>query len=204
MGRSSLGTECNPATICDVGCGAGDVLTNVAKHAPSARDCVGYDLYQPPQAWEKNTNPRVRFRLADFAVSDERYELVMLIDVVEHLEDPFSFVRQLVGRAKWFVFHIPLDLSILTLLRGGLTETRRQVGHMHWFTKPLAEAFLADAGLTVLSEQFTAASLFLKPRTVRARAARSPRRLAMRLNPELAALTLGGMSLMVLAVPDGG
>src|SRR5947199_9588003 len=62
----------HPASICDVGCGSGDVLTNVAKHAPSARDCVGYDVFQPSQAWEKNTNPRVRFRLADFATSDER------------------------------------------------------------------------------------------------------------------------------------
>lgn len=40
----------------------------------------------------------------------------MLIDVFEHIEDYMDFLRSINSRAKYFVFHIPLDMYIQGLI----------------------------------------------------------------------------------------
>jgi len=108
-----------PKTICEVGCGAGEVLKQLEKRLANECDLLGCDI--SPQAIElcgSRANERLHFLLGDATKMPERFfDLILVSDVVEHLEDYFSFLRNIKERALYKIFQIPLDLSVQTVLR---------------------------------------------------------------------------------------
>lgn len=194
----------NPATVCEVGCGAGEILNRLHAELP-ATDFFGYEV--SPQAYEicsAKTKERLQFRLGDLLETEERFDLLLCIDVFEHVPDYLSFLERLRGRASRFIFHIPLDLSALSLLRPArLMKTRYGVGHLHMFTAETALAVLKDTGYETLDSFFTAGGLELEKNQKRLRTvlANLPRRVLGKFSPRLAARILGGYSLLVFAKP---
>lgn len=117
-----------PATIAEVGCGAGAILEELGRRLPSAR-LVGYDLSEDAAAfWPTRRSMRVDFRLADFTRDDGHYDALLCLDVFEHVEDYYAFLRAIRGRADHTVFHIPLDISVLNIAMGGIMERGRAWG----------------------------------------------------------------------------
>lgn len=194
----------NPVTVCEVGCGAGEILNRLHAELPAA-NFFGYEV--SPQAYEicsAKTKERLQFRLGDLLETEERFDLLLCIDVFEHVPDYLSFLERLRGRANRFIFHIPLDLSALSLLRPArLMKTRYGVGHLHMFTAETALAVLKDTGYETLDSFFTAGGLELEKNQKRLRTvlANLPRRVLGKFSPRLAARILGGYSLLVFAKP---
>jgi SAM-dependent methyltransferase len=145
-----------PETICDVGCGAGRVLELVHAGLHGACQCSGYEI--SPQAFalaRKLSSDRLQFKLEDIRQVDARFDLLLLLDVIEHLEDYFTFLRELKGKATYKIFQIPLDLSMRTVLLGQLGRFRAAYGHLHYFTKELALQMLRDVGYEILDYEYT-------------------------------------------------
>jgi hypothetical protein len=195
-----------PRWIAEVGCGAGDVLLELAAALPEA-ELSGFDI-APDAArfWSDHGNARVTFRTADFlGETTGHYDLVLLLDVIEHLANPYAFLERIRSRADYFVFHIPLDLTALTVLREWpLLHVRAKVGHLHYYTRGLAMALLQESGFEVMQSQYTGAGLYAPKRSLRARLAALPRRLLSAASPDLSARLLGGETLIVLARPLAG
>lgn len=190
-----------PRTVCEVGCGAGEILRNLGALLPDETRFVGYDI--SPDAYRlcsQRADSRFRFRLGDLLEEDVRFDLVMAIDVFEHVEDYFSFLRKLRGKARYKVFHIPLDLSAFALLRGRpLEHLWHSVGHIHQFTKDTALAALADTGYKVLDWSYTSGRTELPNLGWKTRLLKWPRKAFHAVAPDAAARILGGYSLLVLA-----
>lgn len=192
-----------PRSIAEIGCGAGEVLRCVQTRLGMDVVCRGYDI--SPQAHSlasSKARSNLEYVLGDLNESEsaDPYDLVMAIDVFEHVEDCFGFLRRLRTRGIYKVFHIPLDLSILAILRrNGLLAVRESVGHIHYFTKETALRTLTDTGYEVLDSFYTAGSIELPNRGWRADLIRLPRLLGHRIDPDRTARFLGGFSLMVLA-----
>lgn len=190
----------SPRSVCEVGCGAGGILAEMSARLGAGVEMVGYEV--SPQAFElcrPKASPRLTFRLEDLlaAPAGDPYDVVMAIDVFEHVEDYIGFLRALRGRGRHKVFHIPLDVSCQTVARAAPFETlRREVGHLHFFTKETALATLAEAGYEVLDTAYTSKSMNLSRL---ARAARLVRKAPFRLAPDMTVRLLGGYSLLVLA-----
>lgn len=128
------------------------------------------------------------------------YDLLLLIDVLEHMENPFDFLRRVASRANWLVLHIPLDLHAQGALRNSpLLRAYHQTGHLHYWNKDLALAFLREVGLEVIQWEYSAGAIELPATWVGQKLARWPRRFFFALAPDLAVRTLGGYSLLVLA-----
>ncbi len=194
--------ELNPATVCEVGCGAGEILNHL--HAElSGTKFFGYEV--SPQAFaicSAKSKDRLQFFLGDLLETDERFDLLLCIDVFEHVPNYLSFLERLRKHASHFIFHIPLDLSLLSLLRPKrLMQTRYGVGHLHTFTHEIALAVLKDTGYEVVDSFLTAGGLELEKnqRRLRTVLASLPRRVLGKINPRLAARLLGGYSLLALA-----
>ncbi|MEN9630073.1 MAG: hypothetical protein RJA10_3301 [Pseudomonadota bacterium] len=192
-----------PATVAEVGCGAGGVLQALsAGWGPSVR-CSGFEV--SPDAFArcqgKAAPPQLQFHLADLLADDQaHFDLLLAIDVFEHVDDYLGFLRRLRGKGRHTVFHIPLDLSAQTVLRGTpLLTARHTVGHLHHFTQQTALATLRDAGYEVLDQRYTAGALDLPARHWKAALMKLPRRLLFALAPDLTVRALGGWSLLVLA-----
>jgi cyclopropane fatty-acyl-phospholipid synthase-like methyltransferase len=188
-----------------VGCGAGEILKQLQEHL--GNNCVlwGYEI--SPQAFElcqSRVNDKLHFKLADFTQErDVFFEIILLMDVIEHLEDYFSFLRAIQLKGQYKLLHIPLDLTVNTVLSGKLNRFRENYGHLHHFTKDIALQMLNEVGYEVLDYFYTPASLELPAVKFRSEVKRRllglPRRLAFVLNEDLAARLLGGWALMVLA-----
>ncbi len=190
-----------PATICEVGCGAGEILHQLSEHYAD-KQYIGYEI--SPQAFEMCQNKstdNVTFHLRDLLDDDDaRFDLVLAIDVIEHVEDCFGFLRKLMGKGEYKIFHIPLDLSVQTVLRSSpITRARASVGHIHYFTKETALETLKDTGYEIVDHFYTCGSTELPNRGWKANLMNIPRKLAYGLHKDLAVRLLGRYSLLVLA-----
>lgn len=190
-----------PASICEIGCGAGDVLAQMKKNHPDAM-LTGYDISNDAaRFWKDHEGLGIRFHCGDFLVlNQEYYDCILLLDVIEHLDNPFSFLTEIRKRAKYFVFHFPLDLSMLTVMREkSLLLARQNVGHIHYFTKGLALTLLHESGFDVMHWRYTNASLSGPCRSLKTQLASLPRRFAYLVNKDIGVRLLGGETLMALA-----
>lgn len=189
-----------PRTVCEVGCGAGEILSRLAAALPPETLLDGYEI--SPQAYAlctERATERLRFHCEDLLASDAGpFDLMLCIDVFEHVEDYMGFLRALRLKARRHIFHIPLDLNAQSILRAHpVMLEREQVGHLHYFTKETALATLKDTGYEVLDWFYTPGAL-LNPRSLKARLASWPRKLSSLINQDLTVRVLGGYSLLVL------
>jgi cyclopropane fatty-acyl-phospholipid synthase-like methyltransferase len=187
--------------ICEVGCGTGQILLTLEKSFPAA-SLSGYEISS--QAFRRATSKETsntKFYLKDLlAEGDLHFDLVLAIDVMEHVEDYISFVKRLKEFGTFKIFHIPLDLSAQSILRAWpIAELRRNVGHIQYFFKQTALATLEDCGYTVIDHCYTASRLELPNQAISSRMMRVPRRMMFALNADFAVRLLGGYSLLVLA-----
>jgi len=190
------------ASCIEVGCGAGYILKYLSEKYRSAR-FTGYDI--SPQLrpfWDNVVDDRITFHRCNFCESTEKYDLLLLIDVFEHVEDYLGFLRSLSTRAKYFVFHIPLDMNVQLLLRDRHAHFRDTIGHLHYFSKSSAIRTLEDAGYEIKNWFYTASSqeAGLSKRSIKSNALNIVRRFLFRACPDLVVKSLGGYSIMVLAV----
>lgn len=186
-----------PSTICDVGCGTAGVLARLGRETDA--ELTGWELSPDATrlAWE--LHPTVKVIEGDLLESDSVYDVVLALDVFEHIDDYMGFLRALRARGEHFVFHIPLDMTAQMVIRASpLMICRQQVGHLHYFSRDTALATLRDCGYSVLSETYTWASVE-QPKSLRNRIAAMPRAVGRRLNEHVTVRLLGGASLLVLA-----
>lgn len=191
-----------PSTICEVGCGAGAILQRLQKTMPGPATFTGYEI--SPYAYELSKareSERLRFKMGDILdEADAHYDLILMIDLIEHVEDLYGFLRKIREHGEMFVFHIPLDLSVQGLVRAKpLLEARESVGHIHYFYKDTALAVLQESGYDIIDWFYTPGALELTISSLRQRVANGPRKVLYRLHKDLAVRILGGYSLMVLA-----
>jgi len=139
--------QISPLTVCDVGCGAGEVLRQLQKTLASDCKLYGYDV--SPQAIDLaagRANERLHFCLEDFCTADGVwFDLLLALDVLEHVEDDragllnmFSVLRP-GGRA---IVLVPEGMSIY----GTLDEV---LGHCRRYSEEELRGKFADAGFHV-------------------------------------------------------
>jgi SAM-dependent methyltransferase len=191
-----------PRTVCEVGCGAGEILAQL--HGALGASCAFTGCEISPDAYaiaRGRARPGLSFELKDLSKDpDARFDIILLIDVIEHLEDYFSFLRALKDKSRYKILHIPLDLSAQSVLRRGrLIRERDAVGHLHYFTEETALRTVEDSGYVVRDHFLTSGATEVDVHSTLAKAARYPRKLVSAISSDLAARLLGGFSVMVLA-----
>lgn len=191
----------HPKTICEAGCGAGEVLRQLQLRMPPDCEFCGYEI--SPQAFEfcqSRANDRIHFQLADLCKdTGVHFDLLLVLDVVEHVEDYFSFLRDARTKADHAIFHFPLDISVQAVIRkNGMTKRREEHAHIHYFTKELALATLRDTGYKVRDWLYAPRSNEIGPQLIQ-KLFRLPRATFFAVHRDLAVRVLGGYTLMVLA-----
>lgn len=163
----------------------------------------GYEI--SPQAFEickRKCNDRLRFKLKDIRTEkDVFFHVILLIDVIEHIEDYLSFLRKIKAKSRYKILHIPLDLSVQSVFRRSkLLQSRELVGHIHYFTKEIALYMLKDVGYEVLDYFYTSGSIDLPSKSVKSYIAKVARKVFFSIHEYFAVRILGGCGLMVLAM----
>ncbi|MEM9773223.1 MAG: class I SAM-dependent methyltransferase [Chloroflexota bacterium] len=191
-------------SICEIGCGVGEILVQLQKGLSSSISIEGYEI--SPQAYQlslSRQNENLKFYCEDLLLLDNHYDLMLCIDVIEHVDDYLDFVRKLRDKAKYTLFHIPLDLSVQTVLRSTpIQYVREKVGHIHYFTKDIAIAALLDSGYEIVDYQYTAGQLEISKSSL-SKWLFWPRKLITSINEDFGVRLLGGYSLLILTKPRG-
>ncbi len=195
--RNSL----QPGTVAEIGCGSGEILVNLKRLRPETR-ITGFEI--SPQAYAICSAKRsegLDFTLGNLLETKlEPFDLLLAIDVFEHVPDYLGFLKALRGRSRHAIFHIPLDLSVQSLLRGtSFPVLRDQTGHLHYFFRYTALATLRDCGFTIIDWNYTRSSQELPGKSMRTKIANVPRKIMQSFSEDLSARIFGGYSLMVLA-----
>lgn len=187
-----------PTSALDIGCGAGQCLMYVANKYDIMKTSMGIE--PSPDVDPQFPPDTIRFQRCTIDQVTEHFDLAMMLDVFEHVEDYMGTLRVTRSKANWFGFHIPLDIYAMRVLAGRMTTSRRQHGHLHYFSKETAIATLEDTGYEVVDWKFTNAA-FEGPN----RNPNSPRNLFRRLMSSISmsftSRLMGGFSLAVLAKP---
>ena len=193
----------HPVTVADVGCGAGGVLYHLLKKNPGIEKLQGYDISR--EAIEMalpKASPKLSFYQENYLLKPAEYtDLLLCIDVIEHVDDVYGFVSALTSKAKYFVFHIPLDLSGRTVLKPHvMQEQRKSVGHIHYFTKHTAAWLLEDCGCRIIDWVYTKPVTDWEPsNSFKQGVKKMLRNFSFALNKDISAKLWGGYSIMVLA-----
>ncbi|HVU11644.1 MAG TPA: class I SAM-dependent methyltransferase [Phototrophicaceae bacterium] len=189
-------------TITEIGCGAGEILHQLQHQLPAEIEFYGYDI--SPQAialCQERENEKLHCFCEDLLTKEVApADLLLCIDVFEHIEDYMGFLRALTGKATYKMFHIPLDITVQTVFRSKpILHGRDSLGHLHYFWKDTALATLRDTGYTILDWTYTYAGLERADYSFKRRLAKLPRQALNKMNPDFAVRLLGGASLLALA-----
>jgi cyclopropane fatty-acyl-phospholipid synthase-like methyltransferase len=190
--------EVKPNTICEIGCGAGGILAELQKMLPDHITFIGYDISPQAHALSARfSSPRCQFILGDAFADESQYDLVLVMDVIEHVEDYFSFLRDVRQKGGLKVYHIPLDAYVSGILRGN--NSWDSAGHLHLFTIETALKALEHTGHRVVDWTFTDGAIVAPQQTTRGRIANLLRIPLSKFSTKLTSRLLGGYSMLVLA-----
>jgi len=190
-----------PKTICEVGCGSGEILHHLQQRMPVSCEFTGYEI--SPQAYElckQRTNERLCFLLKNFSDDDDTsWDLILLIDLIEHLEDYFQFLREIKGKSQYKILHIPIEMFALSALYPQfLLGQRKKVGHLHYFSKDIALQMLRDLGFEIIDYSYTAGYALPRDYGLKDKLLKIPRWLFFPASNDLTVRVFGGYSLLVL------
>lgn len=159
-----------PSRIAEVGCGVGEILHQLYQALPADCSFAGYEI--SPQAIElcgQRKSERLQFYLGDILEEETTtpFDLIMALDVFEHVEDYVGFLRRLRAKAKYKIFHVPLEMSVLSVMRmTPILNARDRVGHLHYFCKETALATLNDNGYQIIDWFYTSGPINRPPRVM--------------------------------------
>ena len=184
-----------PKTIGEVGCGAGEVVRQLQLKMDPECKFYGYDISPQAIALAKpRENARLHFELADVCTAaTPPFDLMLILEVVDHIEDYFGFLRALKPKSIFKLFHFSLDLSVQNAIRSGALLRQRDVYvHIQYFNKETMLRTLQETGYEILDYFYTPYGI----RFAGGRAGRwllKPLRwLFFKINQDLAVRVLGG------------
>lgn len=186
-------------TVCEVGCGSGEILVQLAKEF-KVKTWTGYDISPDAIRIAKSKETaNIHFDLKDITQKEDKssFDLMLVIDVLEHLNDYFSFIDQIQSKAEFFLFHIPLDMCLWSLFREQiLIESKQRVGHIHNFTEDFILSILRDHGFQDLDCIYT--EPLFKPVKLKHKLVSFVRKSLFKIAPKFTTKTLGGYSILIL------
>lgn len=145
----------------EIGCGNGAYLLplehEIDKHIEKF-SLVGFDI--APNAIkaaieDNEQDSHIQFLIGSAEDIREKVDCIFLMDVVEHVENPYSFMRKLKGKSKYIIVHLPLEHSFGHIVLGKPTKSYNDFKHIHFFSWETANILFRETGFSVDKFQFT-------------------------------------------------
>lgn len=140
-------------TLLDIGCGDGLLLSLLKEKGVAAK---GIDISEEGVAKSRAKGLDVAVYDADGPVpfSDNAFDVVILLDVLEHLYAPEELLKEAARVSKrWVIVGVPNFSSIaarLQVVSGAVPENNRpNKGHVYWFNEVTLYTVLHQAHLLV-------------------------------------------------------
>src|SRR4051812_23180865 len=103
-----------PRTLVEIGCGAGDLLAQLAERGTAER-LDGFEIAPPAVQIARDRDiPRARIELFDGAhvpAAAGAYDLAVVSHVREHVPDPPALLAEAARVASWVMVEVPLEVN---------------------------------------------------------------------------------------------
>lgn len=192
--------------ISDIGCGSGQILIMANNSNLFNKRCVfdGYDINPDAIKEAKKNSSKLSFFNEDFVnLKEAKRDLIIAADVFEHVQDTYDFLTKLKDKGDFFLFNIPLEISLFSMIRKKniFKDSFNNVGHLHFYTKRTALLTLENLGFKILDYNLVNNRFeeFKKTKKIRSLLINIPQYFVEKVNQNLACSIFGGYSLVVLA-----
>lgn len=195
--------------VVDIGCGSAQILKNIAgdfKSKAINAEYQGYDISSDIIKKAKDNFKQAEFFARNFSSSqyaqnNQKISIALLIDILEHIENPNTFLSDIAKVSDYIICHLPLEDNLMVNFRNLKNKFKETVGHINYYNKKSALAMFEQAGLTAENIGYTCSdcSADYKLESLPRRLILQPlRRLFFKLSPDWTAKVLGNCSLMLL------
>jgi SAM-dependent methyltransferase len=134
-------------TIGEIGCATGEIVANFPGADVSRR--VGFDLSELNVECATNRFPNTTFVADPAQFYRERYDLVILSDILEHVPDDAQLLREASKVAKILLINLPLEKCLTYMFRRYGPEDPS--GHLRWYSPSDGLRLFDRADLDVLA-----------------------------------------------------
>lgn len=184
--------------FCEIGCGAGKVVEIISSKYKKKK-FFGYEISKIAFKMCNNRLSNVKYYNKSLESIKKKFDIILCADVLEHVENPYLFLRNIKKKSKYQVFHVPLDLSVNSILRKSvLLSVRKEVGHLHLYTKKLIIDDLKRSNFEIIDYFYTFNLNIYKNGSFFQKLFAVLRNLFYFLNKDLAVNLLGGYSILIL------
>jgi len=183
--------------FCEVGCGAGKILVYLSKKYKN-KFFYGYEISRKAYSMSDKKLKNVKY-YNKILNKKKTFDIILCADVLEHVENPYKFLREIKKTSKYQILHIPLDLSINSIFRKSvLLKARKEVGHLHFYNKELILHDLQKLNFKVVDYYYTFNENIYTRGSWAQKLIATIRKLIFFVNRDLAVNFLGGFSLLIL------
>ena len=142
-----------PRSVAEVGCGDGVLLTLLARRGIGVQR-HGFEITERAvqiAAGRPEIERVERFDGATLPVADGAYDLAVLSHVLEHVPEPGALLAETARASRAVVLEVPLEAN-RAASRPAAEAARRQIGHLHRFSRAGVHRMVREAGLRVEAE----------------------------------------------------
>ena len=136
--------------VLDIGCGNGALSYDIAK---KAKKVVGIDLNEKNISFAKERYSKENIEWGDALkdLPDERFDVIIMSNVLEHIENRVEFLGRLREKAATFLIRVPMiNRDWITLYKKEMgLDYRLDKGHFVEYTLESFERELEKAGLRI-------------------------------------------------------
>ncbi|MDZ8052245.1 MAG: class I SAM-dependent methyltransferase [Aulosira sp. ZfuVER01] len=124
--------------IADVGAGVGGVVVETVKQLTQnyqnlAVDAVGFEISPYAVKAGRELFPNLDLHQKFFESSDGPFDVVLFIDVLEHLENPWEMLRIARDNSRYIIVRQPLLDNFSTFRHNNYSNQRETWGHIGYF-----------------------------------------------------------------------
>ena len=138
--------------ILDVGGGCGGIAALVCEQLAQQGlqvECHAFDLSPAMLEQQRVNNPYNTLATSDFAqIREQRYDLALLIDVIEHIPDNGPLADVVDHISRHVIYNIPIERNLFDWLRNLYMKRRyyalqnESLGHVHFYSYGGAKRFV--------------------------------------------------------------
>jgi SAM-dependent methyltransferase len=202
----NLAKQKKTITVLEVGCGAGMILYFFCLWLKQITNCnvqpIGLDISPHALSLATQNVPNLQSYCKSIIESgDLRADILLCIDVLEHLEDPIQNLTVMAKMSPVLLFRVPLETDLVARLIGQ-KRTKRRYGHINFFSSTGLLSSLRDSGLRVVNFSYSLGALNLRTdpqASTFIKLVRLIRRTTWKIDPLICLHILGGTAMEILA-----
>ena len=149
----------NPRKILDLGCGTGAILEELQSRGIGEK-YVGVDYSENAIEYIRNHNPNIDAHVADLTTTNhsftEEFDLVIMIHVLQHLEDPDLCLNKVLSQIKfkYLIIEVPFEDLLLNRMVTSLhLRKKNPSGSMHFFNMKSFSELLVRNNLSIIDQR---------------------------------------------------